>query len=172
MQRREKVELFEQIRREYEFGVGTIKGVARKLGVHRRMVRQALADAQPPERRRSERERPVVGPLIPFIDTILHPVGRMITCGFGQLPAVLALYRREQTPHIGQCPPARLDPPKARPDPVHHFRKLLCPALHIRLGHPSHLFMPRLTPNSGCSTKLLRSTGTTRRQPLPRVIIC
>jgi ActR/RegA family two-component response regulator len=39
MQRREKVELFEQIRREYEFGVGTIKGVARKLGVHRRMVR-------------------------------------------------------------------------------------------------------------------------------------
>src|SRR5204863_9856156 len=29
-----KVELFEQIRREYEFGVGTIKGVARKFGVH------------------------------------------------------------------------------------------------------------------------------------------
>ena len=43
MNRREKVELFEQIRREYEFGVGTIKGVARKLKVHRRMVRQAVA---------------------------------------------------------------------------------------------------------------------------------
>ena len=55
MERRAKVELFEQIRREYEFGVGTIKGVARKLGVHRRMVRQALADAQPPERKRCER---------------------------------------------------------------------------------------------------------------------
>jgi transposase len=66
------VELFEQIRREYEFGVGSIKGVARKLGVHRRMVRLALADAQPPERKPGERERPVVGPLIPFIDAILE----------------------------------------------------------------------------------------------------
>ena len=37
------MELFEEIRREYEFGVGTIQGVARKLGEHRRMVRQALA---------------------------------------------------------------------------------------------------------------------------------
>jgi transposase len=72
MERRAKVELFEQIRREYEFGVGTVKGVARKLGVHRRMVRQALADAQPPERRSGKRERPVVGPLISFIDAILE----------------------------------------------------------------------------------------------------
>ena len=39
------MELFEEIRREYEFGVGTIKGVARRLGVHRRMVREALASA-------------------------------------------------------------------------------------------------------------------------------
>ena len=39
MERRAKVELFEEIRREYEFGIGTIKGVATKLGVHRRMVR-------------------------------------------------------------------------------------------------------------------------------------
>jgi hypothetical protein len=34
---RAKVELFEQIRREYEFGIGTIVGVAKKLGVHRRI---------------------------------------------------------------------------------------------------------------------------------------
>jgi len=67
-----KVELFEQIRREYEFGVGTVLGVARRLGVHRRMVRQALANAQPPERREAERERPVMAPLIPFIDAILE----------------------------------------------------------------------------------------------------
>jgi ActR/RegA family two-component response regulator len=43
LDRRAKVELFEQIRREYEYGEGTIKGVARKLGIHRRMVREALA---------------------------------------------------------------------------------------------------------------------------------
>src|ERR1700726_1849196 len=72
MERRAKVELFEQIRREYEFGLGTIKGVARELGVHRRMVRQALADAQPPKRKLGERERPVLRPLISFIDRILE----------------------------------------------------------------------------------------------------
>jgi len=71
MERRAKVELFEQIRREYEFGVGTIRAVAQKLGVHRRMVRQALASAEPPERRRVKRERPAIGPVQPFIDAIL-----------------------------------------------------------------------------------------------------
>ena len=52
MNRRQKVELFEPIRREYEFGIGTIAGVARPLGVHRRLVRQALQSAWPPERQR------------------------------------------------------------------------------------------------------------------------
>ena len=48
---RAKVELFEQIRREYEFGIGTIVGVAKELGVHRRMVREAIGSAlpRPPE---------------------------------------------------------------------------------------------------------------------------
>ena len=54
--RRIKVELFEQIRRELKFGVGTIAGVSRKLGVHRRMVREAQRCAEPvaskPQRRR------------------------------------------------------------------------------------------------------------------------
>ena len=50
------MELFEQIRIEFEFGVGTIAGVSRKLGVHRRMVQEALRRAEPtaskPQRRR------------------------------------------------------------------------------------------------------------------------
>src|SRR5262252_8043717 len=71
MERKAKVELFEQIRREYEFGIGTIRGVAHKLKVHRRLVRQALASAEPPERKQVARERPVIGRLGPFIDAIL-----------------------------------------------------------------------------------------------------
>jgi len=65
------VELFERIRREYEHGAGTIKGVAKKLGIHRRMVREALANAMPPGRKVPVRERPRLEPLIPFIDAIL-----------------------------------------------------------------------------------------------------
>ena len=70
--RKASVELFEAIRREYEFGVGTIQGVAHKFGVHRRMVREALANAVPTEKSQVMRPRLRLGPVVDFIDTILE----------------------------------------------------------------------------------------------------
>jgi hypothetical protein len=49
------VALFEQIRREYRGG--TIRGLAKKLGIHRRMVREAVLRAVPAERKTPVRER-------------------------------------------------------------------------------------------------------------------
>jgi hypothetical protein len=71
MDRRRKVELFEQIRREYRFGVGTIRGVAKQYGVHRRIVRQAMASALPPEHKVPMRSLPKLEPVKEFIDEIL-----------------------------------------------------------------------------------------------------
>jgi transposase len=65
------VELFEQIRREYEFGVGTIRGVSRKLGVHRRLVREALISAVPAESTPPERKLRKLAASSAFIDRIL-----------------------------------------------------------------------------------------------------
>lgn len=70
--RKGTVELFEEIRREYEFGIGTIQGVARKLGVHRRLVREALSGAVPAEKPSRPRPRPRLQPVVDFIDAILE----------------------------------------------------------------------------------------------------
>lgn len=65
------MELFEALRREYEFGVGSIQGVARKFGVHRRLVREAIGNAVPQTKPAKPRARPRLEPVIPFIDAIL-----------------------------------------------------------------------------------------------------
>jgi hypothetical protein len=69
--RKATVELFEEIRREYEFGIGTSQGVARKFGVHRWLVREALEGAVPQERPAPPRPQPRLGPVAPFIEAIL-----------------------------------------------------------------------------------------------------
>ena len=66
------MELFEEIRREYEFGIGSIAGVARKFGVHRRLVREALGSAVPQQRLSAERPRPKIELIAAFIDDVLE----------------------------------------------------------------------------------------------------
>jgi transposase len=70
--RKATVELFEAIRREYEFGLGTIQGVARQFGVHRRLVREALGSAVPRVHPAAPRPRPRLEPLVGPIDAILE----------------------------------------------------------------------------------------------------
>ena len=63
------MELFEQIRRDREREGLSIRALARRHGVHRRAVRQALATPLPPPRKRvAGRLAPKLGPYRPLID--------------------------------------------------------------------------------------------------------
>ena len=66
-----KVELYERIRRDRARYGWSIRQLSRVHGVHRREVRQALANAVPSPRKEVVRARPVLGPLTARIDAIL-----------------------------------------------------------------------------------------------------
>src|SRR5690348_862158 len=66
---RSRVELFEQIRRDWRAGGSSIRELAVRHHVHRRTVRQALASAVPPPRKAyPPRARPAIGPYAAVID--------------------------------------------------------------------------------------------------------
>jgi hypothetical protein len=67
------VEQFEQIRRDHAREGLSIRELAKRHGVHRRAVRQALESAVPPPKRSPEsRPAPKLGPYRPVIDEILE----------------------------------------------------------------------------------------------------
>jgi transposase len=66
---RSRVELFEQIRRDWRAGEVSIRDLAVRHRVHRRTVRQALASAVPPPRKTyPRRPRPAIDPYAAIID--------------------------------------------------------------------------------------------------------
>jgi len=70
---RSRVELFEQIRRDRDRAEVSIHELARRHGVHRRTVRQALGSPLPPARKRpAGRPAPKLGPYRALIDSWLE----------------------------------------------------------------------------------------------------
>jgi transposase len=61
------VEQFEVIRRDSRDQGMSIRALAKRHGVHRRTVRQALADATPPPRKLPERLAPATGPYVDLV---------------------------------------------------------------------------------------------------------
>jgi hypothetical protein len=135
---RAKVELYEQIRREYEFGVGSVIGVARKLGVHRRTVREAVRNAVRAQRKKTERPAVKMAATATLIDAILesdrkaprkqrHTARRIYDRIRAEVPA--ALLRSERSGSMWSGASANWAWPNTRlwmmlrNPPTHHARK-------------------------------------------------
>lgn len=69
---RSKVELFAAIRRDSRIEGLSVRGLARKYGVHRRTVREALSSAWPAPRKRLPPRKSRLDPFKPAIDAILR----------------------------------------------------------------------------------------------------
>ena len=63
-----KVELFEQIRRDSWHEGLSVRALAKKYGVHRRLVRDALTHAEPAPRKTPERRSPRLEPFKALVD--------------------------------------------------------------------------------------------------------
>ena len=69
---RDKVSLFAQIREDHrQLGLG-VRALARRHGVHRRVVREALASPVPAPRKTPVRQAPVLGAVAGLIDAMLR----------------------------------------------------------------------------------------------------
>ena len=88
------MELFEVLRRGYAAGE-TILGLAKKHGVHRRMVRQALANAIPPARKASDRVEPKLGPVLSVVVVFLASLN--VFGGYVVTQRMLAMFRAKPT---------------------------------------------------------------------------
>jgi hypothetical protein len=78
MAKRSRVELFEQIRKVHEREGASIRELARRFRVHRRTVREALASAVPPTRRKPPARPSVLDPWKPLIVGWLEADGRRL----------------------------------------------------------------------------------------------
>lgn len=77
MKVRSRVELFEDIRRDHRVDGLSIRELSIKYRVHRRAVRQAIAAAVPPTRKKPERSFPVAGLWEPIVREWLEADGRV-----------------------------------------------------------------------------------------------
>ena len=67
---RDRVGLFAAVREDHRQGMG-VRAIARKRGVHRRTVREALASPVPAPRKVPERVSPARDSVAPLIDAML-----------------------------------------------------------------------------------------------------
>ena len=86
-------------------------------------------------------------------EEILHAIGAGIAGGFGQMPAILTLQRREQALQVGPHPPAWLDAAEAGSKAGDEIVQLIGPAVGLAcMRHGATPLCRRQRTIPGCST--------------------